>query len=109
MLRDKNSKWYVTFDELNQDYYDPYCHGVAYLMNNQIIPDMYLYSKKQNIFWIDDVYVGMIAKHLPVTYSNIVEKYVDFNKKNISFNSYLFIDNVYSTQDFLSIWNLINN
>jgi len=111
-LRDLNSKWYVGQNEYNSDLYKnlnsnqypPYCLGVGVIMTADIIYKLYLKAFEIKLFWIDDVYVGILGRHINVQFENIAGFYSnDINRSNDVF----FISDVETSEDFNKIWNLI--
>ena len=106
VIRDPSSKFYVSLSEYSKKTFDTYCSGIAYIMTNDIFREMYIESRKFPVFWIDDVYVGMVAKLLNVFYKQIPSYYIDYNQRN-SDSFYLFIQNVDSNKDYQLVWNLI--
>ena len=65
VMREKNSKWFLTKEEFEDDYFGKYCSGSAYMFTNDLPNQMYNASKYLKFFWIDDYYItGMLAKIL---------------------------------------------
>ena len=63
VIRDKNSKWYISKEEYQKDIYDTYCSGAAYLVTTDLVPRMYQISHYVKFFWVDDFYIsGRLAK-----------------------------------------------
>ena len=113
-IRDPNSKWFVTENEFNSKLYEngthnggypSYCSGVGVVMTPDIISKLYLKSFQIKLFWIDDVYVGILGKYINVKFENIAGFYT--NDLNSRLNDVLFI-NAETKEDFINIWNLIN-
>jgi hypothetical protein len=113
-IRDPNSKWFVTENEFNVKLYEngtnnggypSYCSGVGVVMTPDIISKLYLKSFQIKLFWIDDVYVGILGKYINVKFENIAGFYT--NDLNNRINGALFI-NAETKEDFINIWNLIN-
>ena len=110
VVRDKTSKFYVSLEEYNKTNFDTYCSGVAYIMTNDIFNDFYKESQRNSIFWIDDIYVGMIGKLVNVVYKQIYSLYIELNglfNSNNNNSFYLFIQNVDSNKDFQLTWDFI--
>jgi hypothetical protein len=112
-IRDPNSKYYVTENEFNLKLYEngtdngnypSYCSGVGVVMTPDIISKLYLKAFEIKLFWIDDVYVGILGKYINVKFEIIAGYYSnDLNRLNET----LFI-NAEILDDFHKIWNLIN-
>lgn len=61
----KVSKWQVSFEEYEDDYYPVYCSGWSILMSQDVAEKLLLTSYGQPFFWVDDVHVtGTLASHL---------------------------------------------
>jgi hypothetical protein len=112
-IRDPNSKWFVTENEFNLKLYENvtdnggypnYCSGVGVVMTPDIISKLYLKAFEIKLFWIDDVYVGILGKYINVKFEIIASYYSnDLNRLNET----LFI-NAEISEDFHKIWNLID-
>ena len=77
VIRDKNSKWYISQDEYQKDVYDPYCSGAAFLLTTDLVPRMYRISFYVKFFWVDDYYVsGRLAKAANATHHNFNSLYI---------------------------------
>lgn len=81
-IRDKSSsygKYFTTFDEWRENKYPKYCDGVAVLFNYDLMTRLYSQSHLMRDFWIDDVYVGLLAsqiKHVRfINWSRFVYRY----------------------------------
>ena len=57
VMRDKNSKWYLSKDEFKKDHYGKYCSGSAYILTNDLPQHMYNTSFFLKFFWVDDYYM----------------------------------------------------
>ncbi len=115
-LKSPYSKWFVTQNEYNSnlyknlslgnDAYPPYCHGVGIVMTPDIISKLYFKAFEIKLFWIDDVYVGILGKYINVQFENIAGQFSgDLNRaKDI-----LFISGAETSEDVNKIWQLINH
>ncbi|GAB0090887.1 Hexosyltransferase [Sergentomyia squamirostris] len=56
ILRD-NSKWRVSPEEYNGDYYPPYCMGYVVLFSGDAVVHLYREVQNTPFFWIDDVHI----------------------------------------------------
>ena len=69
VVRNPQSKWYLSVDEFKDDYFPQYCSGSAYMFTNDLIPLMYEASFSTPFFWVDDYYVtGMLAEKAGAKY-----------------------------------------
>jgi hypothetical protein len=87
-------------------HYPPYCLGVGVIITADIISKLYLKAFEIKMFWIDDVYVGILGKYINAQIENIDGLYS--NDRNRS-NDILFISGTETTEDVNEVWNLINN
>ena len=77
VMRDKNSKWYLSKDEFKKDQYDKYCSGSAYILSGDLPQAMYNTSWYIKFFWVDDYYMtGMLARGVNVTYEFFNSLYI---------------------------------
>jgi hypothetical protein len=51
-FRDKESKWFVSYDDFPGDVYPPYAHGPFYILTNQLVPLLYNLSFTIKDFWM---------------------------------------------------------
>ena len=83
-IRDPESKFYVSFNVFNQSYYDDYCEGSAYLIRTDLTKKIYDYSLgfryKPFSVWLEDVYVGMIAKRMGIGLTDVTWRFVPINQ-----------------------------
>jgi hypothetical protein len=63
-FRNPKDKWYVSFEEYNKTYFDPFPSGPAFLLSYDVSQSMYETSLTFKSVWMDDVYIGMLAKQL---------------------------------------------
>ena len=115
-LKSIYSKWYVTQNEYNlnlynnmsifDDGYPCYCRGVGVVMTPDVISKLYLKSFQIKLFWIDDVYVGILGKYINVKFENIAWFYS--NDLNSRLNDVLFINGAETSIEIHKIWNLLN-
>jgi hypothetical protein len=108
VIRDPKSKYYVTKDEYNKNTYPTYCAGMAIIMTPDLIKKLFEESYNIKIFWIDDVYVGILGRFIGAKFFNGGYLQTDNHKY---FNSYfkhvLFINNCDSIHDYFVAWNYI--
>ncbi|GAB6020231.1 hypothetical protein CHUAL_002951 [Chamberlinius hualienensis] len=88
VLRNSNSKWYVTKLEYPDDIYPPYCSGSAFFMESNLVPLLYDAVTIAPYLWVDDVYAtGLLAKTATIKHNSInsivVFKAEEYNNKLI--------------------------
>ncbi|XP_055687215.1 beta-1,3-galactosyltransferase 5-like [Lutzomyia longipalpis] len=57
VIRDKNSKWYVSPEEYPNATYPVYCPGCAVLLTSDVAQKLHKAAETTPFFWVDDVYV----------------------------------------------------
>jgi hypothetical protein len=75
-FRNPKDKWYVSFEEYNKTYFDPFPSGPAFLLSYDVSQSMYEKSLTFKSVWMDDVYIGMLAKQLNTYLYDIKYAYV---------------------------------
>lgn len=74
--RNKQNKWYVTFDEYPRSIYPPYLSGWYYIISPKVaslICDEAMYN---SFFWIDDIFVtGLLIESLGLKLKQLPDKY----------------------------------
>lgn len=77
VVRNPESKWYVTKDEYPDDHFSNYCSGSAYILTGDLLKAFYEKALQTKFFWIDDFYVtGLLPRQLDrVNYHNIGSLY----------------------------------
>ena len=77
--RDPENPWYVSYDDFPDPVYPDFCSGVAYILSNGQTKTFFEYSlnfyKPKFSEYIEDVYIGMIAKLLNTDIINIGGNY----------------------------------
>ncbi len=77
IIRDKDSKWYLTEDEIKGNYFGRYCSGSAFVLTSDLAMEMYNISKYVKFFWVDDYYIsGLLARASNATYHRFNQLYV---------------------------------
>ena len=61
-VRDKSSKFFLTFEEYEYNLFPPFINAGAYVISNKTMRKLYLASKFVKIFRFDDVYLGILVK-----------------------------------------------
>ena len=71
--------WYVSIEDFPDPVYHDFCSGVAYILSNELIKAFFEYSlnfyKRKFSEYIEDVYIGWIAKQLNTELINIGDFY----------------------------------
>ncbi len=57
VMRDQNSKWYVSHKEWPPNEYPPYCSGSGFIYTPDFAASAFNMSKHIPYFWIDDLYI----------------------------------------------------
>ncbi|XP_026053896.1 beta-1,3-galactosyltransferase 1-like isoform X1 [Carassius auratus] len=70
VVRNKNSKWYVSEELYPESTYPTYLLGMAYLFSNDLPEKIVEASKEIKPFNIEDAYVGACLKHLGIAPSS---------------------------------------
>ena len=112
--RDKSDKWYVSEDEYPRAVYPPYCEGLAYIIDPNLLVKLLEESVYERYYWIDDVYVtGLLMERLhrsrhrqfrdPFGYAIMSSKFVNETRAN----SVLFLLSKYKIipRQWVEIWN----
>ena len=118
VIRSENSKWYANYSEYNLNLYNnvtksdseypTYCVGVAVILTTDIISKLYMKALEIKMFWIDDVYVGILGNYINARFKNIDNLYL-YSGDLSKLNENLFIYGADSNEDTYKIWNLIKN
>lgn len=77
VIRDKNSKWYISTAEFADDYFPPYCSGSVFIMSIDVAQRLYLESLRTMFFWVDDFYLtGLLVKKIGIEHKRLNENYM---------------------------------
>jgi len=60
------SKWFTSYEDYNYNLYPPYIPGAGIVFDYKAVSEMYYASHFLKHFWIDDVYLGIIAAKLGI-------------------------------------------
>ncbi len=113
-LRNSDSKWFASEAEYNHNLYKNitspnspypfYCNGPGVIMTTDLISKLYRKAFEIKLFWIDDVYVGILGHYVKADFKDITYLYSgDFNRlKDI-----IFVLNANSIDDIQRIWNYL--
>ena len=114
VIRNNLSKFYVSKDEYEPDYYDTYCIGSAYIITVDLMRPMYRVSKRIKPLKMEDVYVGMLAKELNSKFIYTIDNYVYVYYKDFTINDtyYANLNDIHfvlveSLETYYIIWNMI--
>lgn len=80
IMRRNDSKFYVSYNELNQSRYGQYCDGPAYIFTGDLAAPLYQASLDTKFFKFEDVYFGMLATKLNLRFINLQLKYSKENQ-----------------------------
>jgi len=72
--RELNSKFYVSYSELNKTFYPKYCDGPAYMFQGNLAKMLYETSLHTKYFKFEDVYFGELASSLNLNFINLNSK-----------------------------------
>jgi len=106
IFKSTNNSFICTVHPRSDKHYPPYCLGNGLIITTDIISKLYLKAFEIKLFWIDDVYVGILGKYINVQIENI--EGLCSNDRNKS-NDILFISGAETAENVNEIWNLINN
>ncbi|XP_076841251.1 beta-1,3-galactosyltransferase 2-like [Brachyhypopomus gauderio] len=70
VVRNKNSKWYVSEELYPEDSYPTYLLGMGYVFSNDLPEKIVAVSKNIKPFNIEDAYIGVCLKQLGISPSN---------------------------------------
>ena len=88
--------------------YPTYCSGPAILMTADLAKELFKKSFDVKVFWIDDIYEALLARHLEPIYLDAWTKYINsqdiYSKAN---ESYFFIRVDRSVDDFSKVWDIL--
>jgi len=112
VVRDKNSKFYISKEEYEPDIFNLYCTGSCYIITSDLMKPMFRLTKHIKPFKFEDVYVGMLAKGLNSSLNSIGYKYLydkqdaikSANDNNLDAFYFALVDSLTS---FYTVWNII--
>ncbi|KAH3876599.1 hypothetical protein DPMN_000446 [Dreissena polymorpha] len=77
VIRDKNSKWYISVEEFSSEYFPPYCSGSVFVMSTDVAVALYQASFYTKFFWVDDFYItGMLVQSLKLEHKPLNDHYM---------------------------------
>ncbi|KAK3590865.1 hypothetical protein CHS0354_033794 [Potamilus streckersoni] len=80
--RNKNSKWYVSYQMYNNSRFPPMCSGTGYVISRDTAKEVVQVSKNIPFFYLEDVYVALCLKQLRI----IPKRLRGFNNVFVKFN-----------------------
>ncbi|CDW57568.1 Galactosyl T domain containing protein [Trichuris trichiura] len=92
--RNKESKWYVSYDEFSQRVYPKYCSGSSYSLTMRAVRPLLDSVKHTTFLWVDDAYItGLLASVAKVHLTDIrsIYKFSDDKMKNFFDNPSIFV------------------
>lgn len=75
VIRDKTSKFYITSEMYEEEFYKPYCNGGAYFFSPDLAEKFYKTSLNTKQFIFEDVYVGMLANKLKTKFISLRDNF----------------------------------
>ena len=77
IIRSTNSKWFISQDELNGNYYPLYSQGPAYMFTTDLAEKFYQESLQTQFFRFEDIYVGFLANRIRARFIALNKLYLD--------------------------------
>lgn len=110
--RNKNSKFYISKSDYNDDFYPTYCSGPAYLLNIDVVKIMFKTFPFVKMIPFEDVFVGILAKKLShINFKDIHSSYNEYNENlpKIKDHNKIFFYYSYDLLFFNLIWDKFIN
>ncbi|XP_060079876.1 beta-1,3-galactosyltransferase 5-like [Ylistrum balloti] len=63
-VRDKSSKWCVTYEYYGREYYPGYCAGTGYVTSMNMVKEVFKVSKHIPFFFLEDVFVSLCVERI---------------------------------------------
>jgi len=77
VMRDTKSKWYMTKELFEPDYFTSYCSGSAYMFTGDLPLRMYTKSQYIKFLWVDDYYItGLLTDAVNATFHSLNKLYI---------------------------------
>ncbi|OWF37601.1 beta-1,3-galactosyltransferase 5-like [Mizuhopecten yessoensis] len=70
-FRDKNSKYFASYESFPERVYPPFCSGTAYLTKIDVIQKILNISPNVPFFHLEDVYIALCLRELRISVANI--------------------------------------
>lgn len=100
-FREKESKFYVTKEEYEKEFYPKYCLGAFYLLTIDLVEPMLNLTSHVKPFVFEDVYVGMLANRIEVSFKNFANYWM-YKQSIDSFD--VFGVQTSTKRDFFYVW-----
>jgi len=72
IIRRKQHKWYVSYQDYNETAVFPvYCNGPFYILSKSVVLELLAASKYTRTFPLEDAYLGVLAKKLGIVPTNL--------------------------------------
>ena len=92
IVRDLNSKFYISYNITKKKFYSQYCDGPAYIFQGNLASALYKASLHIKYFKLEDIYFGLLANYLELNFIDLKAKYLVSN--NLSQNDDIFLLNL---------------
>jgi hypothetical protein len=110
IVRDLGSPYLMSFEDFpwKRDVYEPYCTGAWFLFSSDLVALLYRVSELNMGFRHDDVYVGMVASCVTLTWTDRRDLQCEgFNDKMDNVKSYLAVIYLNKFESFKQVWSVI--
>ncbi|CAL8112717.1 unnamed protein product [Orchesella dallaii] len=108
------SKWSISIEEYPFSYFPPYIAGGATLFDSDTVANLYYASFFTKHFWIDDVYIGIIAYKLgiPLTHSNYIDssyrRRPSLGRMRDNFDKMLALHGLQCPEQLIELWSTLD-
>jgi hypothetical protein len=75
IVRDLNSKFYISYNITKKKFYSQYCDGPAYIFQGNLASALYKASLHIKYFKLEDVYFGLLATNLNLNFIDLNARY----------------------------------
>jgi hypothetical protein len=99
IVRDLNSKFYISYNITKKKFYSKYCDGPAYIFQGNLAPSLYEASLHIKYFKFEDIYFGLLATNLNLNFIDLNARY-RFEYSSFQINQ-LFESNTISSNFFM--------
>ncbi|XP_041443174.1 beta-1,3-galactosyltransferase 2 isoform X2 [Xenopus laevis] len=105
-FRNKDSKWYISYEMYSKNLYPYYCSGTGYVFSGDLSPRIYKEAKGMTIFPFEDVFLGICLERMGVHLSKSGGEW--FIGERVEYNRCRFTKLVtvhhYSPDELLKLW-----
>ncbi|EDV28501.1 Lactosylceramide 1,3-N-acetyl-beta-D-glucosaminyltransferase [Trichoplax sp. H2] len=100
VVRVKNSRYYVSKEDVASSVYSDYCSGFAYVISMDVLQAMVAVVPKIRKIPIDDAYVGMLAKEvkIPVHWDRGFKPFGPIPSKKCEYNTVIAVHGILPTK-----------